>query len=157
MPENRNHWLADFRGRLGVPDSRRVQFARACCAWWQTEGGATSAEFVPSLDPGQETDFNPFNTTRVMPGSHNQPGNSVPVQVYSSRESGMLATILTIRQANFSRILKRMFAEGVSAHGICVAIKESEWGTGDLIFRVLEDITDRGLYWRYAGIPVYGE
>jgi hypothetical protein len=152
MNETRNSWLHDFNTELGVPDSRRKTVARSLVAWWQSEGGATRG--LPR--PGQETDFNPFNTTKVMPGSHDQPGNSVPVQVYASRSSGMSATIQTLREPRYAAIRAAIMTPGVHARTICKRIAESEWGTPEHpMVDVLEDITKRGMYEDYADIAVY--
>lgn len=151
MTETRDHWLHDFFDELAIPAGRRKACARACIAWWQSEGGATFG--LPWH--GAETKWNPFNTTKKMPGSTNQPGNSIPVQVYPTRAVGMAATLSTIREGQYDTIRKKMKADGASAHAICKAIYLSPWGTGQLIFAVLEDIVDRGLYWDYARKIVY--
>jgi hypothetical protein len=161
MSEPLNDWLHDFHTRLGVPDSRRTVCARALVAWRQSEGGAVKGLPRRSGIPegqvtGLETDFNPFNTTKPWGGSHPQPGNSVPVQVYTSRENGMLATLSTIREPRYQNIRAAMMTPGVHARTICKRIVESEWGTtAHPMLDVLEDITKRGLYDFYASIPIY--
>jgi hypothetical protein len=152
MAENRNDFLHDLNTKLGVPDSRRKTVARALLAWWQAEGGATKG--LPR--PGQETDFNPFNTTKVWGNSHNQPGNSVPVQVYASRADGIAATVSTLSESRYDAIRAAIMKPGVHAQTICKRIAESSWGTPlHPMIDVLEDITQRGLWDDYANILVY--
>src|SRR5436190_10289157 len=117
MSEDRNHFLHGMFDEWGVPTSRRKTAARAFMAWWQAEGGATSsADLHGAIDPGEETDWNPFNTTLVVQGhSHNQPGNSVPVQVYDSRSVGMAATIETLNEPRYAAIKKAVMTPHVHA------------------------------------------
>jgi hypothetical protein len=152
MSEIRNHWLHDFNTAFGVPDARRKTVARALVAWWQAEGGATRN--LPR--PGEETDFNPFNTTLPLNGSHNQPGNSVPVQVYRTRSDGMAATLATLRESRYAAIRSACLTRGVHSRTICNAIVASPWGTpAQPMLAVLDDILLRGLYDSYAQIVVY--
>lgn len=152
MSETRDHWLHDFNTTFGIPDFRRKTVARSLVSWWQAEGGATAG--LPQA--GLETDFNPFNTTLILPGSHDQPGNTVPVQVYPSRGAGMSATILTLREPRYARIRAAMMGSHVHSITICKRIAASDWGTPlHPMIDVLEDITERGLYDFYADIPVY--
>lgn len=152
MSENRNHWLDEFNTAFGVPNSRRKTVARALVAWWQAEGGATQG--LPA--PGRETNWNPFNTTLAKPGSHDQPGNDVPVQVYATRFDGMEATIDTLKESRYAAVRAAMLTPGVHARTICKRIVDSPWGTpSQPMLAVLDDIQQRGLYWDYAGITVY--
>src|SRR3954466_10969481 len=112
---NRNTWLHGFNSSLGVPDLRRKTVARALLAWWQSEGGATRDK----PRPGQETDFNPFNTTKVWGNSHPQPGNTVPVQVYASLGDGIEATLSTLRESRYDAIRHAILTPGVHARTIC--------------------------------------
>lgn len=150
--ESRNAFLHDLNTALGVPDNRRKTVARALLAWWQSEGGATQGK--PS--PGQETDYNPFNTTLPLNGSHNQPGNSVPVQVYRTRADGIAATVSTLKEPRYAAIREALMKPGGHARTICKRIDESDWGTPlHPMIDVLEDITQRGLWHEYADIKVY--
>ncbi len=153
MSETRNHFLHDLNTALGVPDSRRKTAGRALLSWWQAEGGATRG--LPR--PGQETDWNPFNTTLVVQGhSHPQPGNAIPVAVYDSRSVGLAATVETLSEPRYGAILLALRCPGLHALTICKRIAESEWGTPlHPMIDVLADITQRGLYDEYADITVY--
>lgn len=152
MSETRQHWLHDLNTELGVPDSRRKTAGRALLSWWQAEGGATRGKPAP----GEETNYNPYNTTLPRPGSHNQPGNSIPVQVYATRFDGLQATVLTLKEPRYAPILEALRTPGVHARTICNRIAASEWGTPlHPMVDVLEDIQKRGLWDQYAQIPVY--
>lgn len=153
MSEDRNHFLHDLNTGLGVPDSRRKTVAHALVSWWQAEGGATKC--LPRC--GNETDWNPFNTTlAVQDHSHNQPGNSVPVQVYDSRSVGLAATVQTLSEPRYAAIRAAILKPGGHAYTICKRIAESDWGTPlHPMVDVLADITQRGLWHDYADITVF--
>ena len=153
MSESRNHWLHDFNTEFGVPDSRRRTVARALVSWWQAEGGATKC--LPRC--GNETDWNPWNTTLAVQGhSHDQPGNSIPVQVYDSRSVGMAASIETLREPRYDAIRHAILTPGVHSLTICRRIAESDWGTPlHPMVDVLADIQLRGMYDFYSSIVVY--
>ncbi len=158
MSESRQHFLHDLNSSLGIPDSRRKTVGRALLAWWQAEGGATSSvDLHGAISPGQETDWNPFNTTLVVQGhSHNQPGNSVPVQVYDSRSVGIAATVETLSEHRYDAIRQAMMKPGGHSKTICKRIVESDWGTTEQpMYAVLDDIIKRGLWDNYADIKVY--
>ncbi len=151
MSETRNHLLHELNDRLGVPISRRKTVARAQMAWWQSEGGATKG--LPR--PGQETDWNPFNTTKPWGHSWDQPGNSVPVQVYASREDGLAATVSTLQESRYDALMEAIMTPGVHSKTICKRIVESPWGTPEQpMYAVLDDIIHRGLYDSY-NLTVY--
>jgi hypothetical protein len=103
-----------------------IHTRRALQAEMQAEGGSAR--------------FNPFNTTRRLPGSSNY--NSVGVQNYASPQQGIEATVLTLmeNQPGYARIRKRL-RSNASAPEILKAIGESSWGTdGKLALAVLDDI-----------------
>lgn len=133
----RNEWLRDFYGALSVPHTTRN--ARAGIAWMQTEGGSAR--------------WNPLNTTKRMPGSTDY--NSVGVQNYPDFDTGLAATLSTIRELGhgYETILKRLHASA-RPRRTCKAIDSSAWGTGGLILRVLRDV-ERD-YWRFASTQVAG-
>lgn len=119
--------------------------------------GATTTNHVRSAMQAQlqveggHAKFNPYNTTWEMPGStpYNFVAPGVAVQNYVSPRQGQEATIKTFRSKGhgYERIIKLM-KEDAPAWQICVAIVESDWGTGEavteddhpLILAVLEDI-----------------
>jgi len=152
MTDTRQDFLHDLNTALGIPDARRKVVGKVLLAWWQSEGGATKG--LPRA--GWETDFNPFNTTlRVQGHSHDQPGNTVPVQVYDSRGVGLAATAETLSLPRYAPIIKAMKRKGVKARTIANRIIESDWGTAPHPFLDVLDDINRGLWDSYARIPVY--
>jgi len=141
-----------FIVKFGMPESRRATVGKATLSWWQSEGGATRCE----PECGEETDFNPFNSTLVFNGSHVAPGHDVPVQVYRSRSDGIAATVATLSASRYAAIRHAIVTPRVHALTICKAIAASDWGTSlHPMVDVLADITKRGLWHEYADIPVY--
>jgi len=103
---------------------------RALQAEMQAEGGSAR--------------FNPFNSTRRLPGStdYNRLPNGVAVQNYASPHQGIEATVLTLmeNQPGYARIRKRL-RNNADADEIIKAIGESSWGTdGTVALKVLKDI-----------------
>lgn len=107
-------WAKDFITRLGVPDTSENE--RAVVAWERAEGG----HFV------NDARFNPLNTTMRAPGSGGM--NSVGVQSYPDYETGMAATLATIRLPFYEQVIAALRA-GDSAENVVRAIGESPWGT----------------------------
>lgn len=141
---NRDQWAHEFFTQIGVPDNHRKKAARACISHMQTEGGSAL--------------WNPLNCVMKMPGSTNYQNQEPFVQSYPSFAVGMEAATKTILQncCGFPMIVKRYRDPRASSYKICRSIADSEWGTGPLIFDVLEDIVQRGLYWDYASHQIAG-
>jgi len=80
--------------------------------------------------------YNPFNTTQRMAGSTNY--NSVGVKNYPSEKDGIDATVKTLKNGYYPCILdglrRDIGAKNISKN--CLANLKT-WGTGDLIFKVL--------------------
>lgn len=116
-------------------DDVTLHTRRAFQAFFQTEEG--------------EADFNPANTTLKTANSRPLPGNTAGVQEYASAKEGVKATIKTLegKGHGYERIIRRI-KRNASAYEICVAIIESDWGTGEaineekkyLLLEVLDDI-----------------
>lgn len=134
---DRGRFAAGVNRRLGIPNTLHVR--RADQAQMQTETGAAKG-----------AKNNPYNTTLRMPNSRTLPGNAAGVQEYATAEEGEIATARTFREDGhgYEKILHRKRIDA-SAWNICLAIIESDWGTGEafnpedahpLILEVLEDI-----------------
>ncbi len=136
---NRNDWLHAFYDALGVPHTTRN--ARAGVSWIHAEGGTAR--------------WNPLNTTQRMPGSWDY--NNVGVQNYPDFETGLAATVKTIKQTDpdlgYTVILKRLRASARASRTLR-AVEHSQWGTGGLALRVLPYV--KADYWRYAGQLIAG-
>jgi len=87
-------FLRDVLKGLGIsnPNNNQVEFMKI---WRQMEGAKAT--------------WNPFNTTRVLPGSLPYSETSTPgvfVQNYIDRNQGLQGTILTLKEPEFSPILQ---------------------------------------------------
>lgn len=101
---------------------------------------------------GSKAKWNPLATTKIMQGSTNF--NRTGVQNYTSMEQGLLATRLTLEQGTghgYERILNRI-KKNAPARDILEAVADSDWGTGDLALRILDDVKDD--YSSYADQPI---
>ena len=113
-------WAHDFLARLGVPTTS--ENVRAVVAWQQAEGTAAR--------------FNPLATTQGgFEGATKF--NSVGVKNYVSYEDGLAANVRAITNGRYANVLAAL-RQGTSAVAVAQAIKESPWGSGDLVLRVLE-------------------
>jgi len=121
-------WLRDFLSRLGAGDAEGAR--RATLAWMRAEGG----HFVNGAR------FNPLNTTMEAPGATSV--NPIGVKSYPDYETGMGATLETIRVDNFGypAIVAALVA-GDGA-GAVDAVDASKWGTHDpLLQRVYDGLS----------------
>jgi hypothetical protein len=107
-------WAKDFLSRLGVPATPENE--KVIVAWEHAEGG----HFV------NDAHFNPLNTTLRQPGSTSI--NGAGVQTYPDYETGMAATLTTIR-ANYYAAVITALAAGNNPQGVIDAIDASPWGT----------------------------
>jgi hypothetical protein len=102
-------------------------------AWRQAESGSRKNP------PPRVASFNPFNTTRVMPGSWPfNYNNGFPVQNYPEYWIGIKATVETLLNGHYDAIVTALRSD---AHPLVVAklIGDSVWGThGPLIREILE-------------------
>lgn len=131
-----NHELAT---RLGITIPNTIHVRCADQAQIQVESG-----------PRRGAKNNPYNTTLRTRNSTTLAGNTAGVQEYATPKEGMKATATTFLEEahGYEKILRRKHRDA-PAWWICVAIVESDWGTGQafnpeddhpLILEVLEDI-----------------
>jgi hypothetical protein len=120
MPEDfsRSAWGAELLRRMDLPVTR--DNLTALVAWQRAEGGHVH----------NNARFNPLNTTYDRPGD--QIVNSHGVRAYRSRESGLHATELTLRNGRYGPVL-RALRNGGSAERVARAVVASRWGTTALI------------------------
>jgi hypothetical protein len=88
---------------------------------------------------GKSGEFNPFNTTQPWPNStrFSNMGNGIGVRNYATIEDGMAATVKTITNGYYDCILNGLRNNiGAIETSKCPSLKT--WGTGTLLFRVLE-------------------
>ncbi len=113
-------WAQDFLTRLGMPTTG--ENIRAVVAWQQAEGTAAR--------------YNPLATTQGgFEGATKF--NSVGVKNYLTYDDGIAANVRAITNGRYANILAAL-RQGTSAQAVARAIKDSPWGSGDLVLRVLE-------------------
>lgn len=107
-------WARALLGRLGYKTSKAN--LTAILAWMRAEGGHWN----------NSAHYNPLNTTQGMSGATSM--NSVGVKAYKSWEQGLQATVITLRNGFYGRILSQL-KTGTSAQGVASAVTSSPWGT----------------------------
>ncbi|MGI8778091.1 MAG: D-alanyl-D-alanine carboxypeptidase family protein [Acidimicrobiales bacterium] len=117
-------WAKDFLSRLGVPDSPDNE--KVIVAWERAEGG----HFVNNAH------FNPLNTTLNADGATSI--NSVGVKSYPDYETGMQATLTTIRANYYTDVITALQA-GNNPQGVIDAVGASPWGTAKDLFQQIYD------------------
>jgi hypothetical protein len=113
------HWQAALLARLGYKDTPQNELFLT--DWSRAEGGGATN--------------NPFNTTQ--PGFHSTGKyNSVGVQNYGDPNSGLDATVHTLRNGRYGSILAAL-QQGNNARAAAQALANSPWGTGALVMKML--------------------
>ncbi len=116
---NPTQWSQDFLGALGMPVT--AENIRAVNAWQQAEGTAAA--------------FNPLATTQKWDGATNF--NSVGVKNFLSYGDGLAANVDVIQNGKYPNILAAL-AKGTNAMEVAEAIKDSPWGSGGLVIKILQ-------------------
>lgn len=123
-----HHVFAD--PRIGVEKTLHTRRA------WQAENQAE----------GGEADWNPTNTTLVMPNSRDY--NRVGVQEYASAAEGLEATILTLTEPRYTSLLHAL-RQNYPATEICEIWGASPWGTAlTLMMQIRAEFARFPLYLR---------
>ena len=112
-------WANDFLTKIGMPVT--AENMRAVEAWQQAEGTAAK--------------FNPLATTQGgYAGSTNF--NSVGVKNFVSYQDGIDANAKVIQNGLYPNILAAL-RKGNSALDVAIAIKNSPWGSGALVEKIV--------------------
>jgi len=109
-------WAKALLEQLGMPLTQ--QNVAAIVAWEMAEGGHWHNTAY----------YNPLDTTMPEPGATSM--NSVGVKAYVSWAQGFRATIATLRNGYYGRILAALRA-GDNAIAVADAVAASPWGTGN--------------------------
>lgn len=92
-------------------------------AWHKAEGGRAR--------------FNPLNTTQPWPRATNF--NSAGVKSYKTRRNGIDATVKTLKNGNYGKILRLLRKGNADYRDLADAVEASPWGTkGEDIKAVLK-------------------
>lgn len=112
-------WARDFLTKLGMPITS--ENVKAVTAWEQAEGTKAS--------------FNPLATTQSGFSGETR-FNSVGVKNYATYQDGIDANVHALTNGRYANILAALQA-GNDATAVAQAIKDSPWGTGGGVLRVL--------------------
>jgi hypothetical protein len=112
-------WARDFLSKLGMPITS--ENVKAVSAWEQAEGTKAS--------------FNPLATTQSGFSGETR-FNSVGVKNYAAYQDGIDANVHALTNGRYPNILAALQA-GNDATAVAQAIKDSPWGTGAGVLRVL--------------------
>ena len=106
---------------LGVNETpEKIKFLEA---WRQGEGGHARN--------------NPFNTTKDIPGDADTKYNSVGVRNYPDRQTGLDATIATLKLPYYRDIVQLLHNDNVTAQELANTQGLKTWGTGENVKKVL--------------------
>jgi hypothetical protein len=107
--------------RLGVNETpEKLKFLQA---WRQGEGG--------------QARNNPFNTSKDVPGDADTKYNSHGVRNYPDRQTGLNATVATLKLAFYKEILDLLNKDTVTAEELAQTHALKKWGTGKMVRKVL--------------------
>jgi hypothetical protein len=112
-------WARDFLSKLGMPITS--ENVKAVSAWEQAEGTKAS--------------FNPLATTQSGFSGETR-FNSVGVKNYATYQNGIDANVHALTNGRYPNVLAALQA-GNDATAVAQAIKDSPWGTGAGVLRVL--------------------
>jgi peptidoglycan hydrolase-like protein with peptidoglycan-binding domain len=104
----------------GKVTDEKMKFLKA---WRQGEGGTAKN--------------NPFNTTKDVPGDQDTKYNSAGVRNYPDRQTGLEATIATLKLPYYRDIVSLLQSDDATAADLAKAVEASPWGTGNNVAKVL--------------------
>jgi peptidoglycan hydrolase-like protein with peptidoglycan-binding domain len=104
----------------GKVTDEKMKFLKA---WRQGEGGTAKN--------------NPFNTTKDVPGDQDTKYNSAGVRNYPDRQTGLEATIATLKLPYYRDIVSLLQSDDATAADLAKAVEASPWGTGHNVAKVL--------------------
>jgi hypothetical protein len=118
--EDEEFYKAILKG-LGVNETpEKIKFLKA---WRQGEGGSAKN--------------NPFNTTKDIPGEADTKYNSVGVRNYPDRQSGLDATLATLRLSYYKDLIDKLKNDNITATELVNSPALDKWGTGPMARKVL--------------------
>jgi hypothetical protein len=116
-----NFYKAVLQG-LGVNETpEKIKFLQA---WRQGEGG--------------QARNNPFNTSKDVPGTADTKYNSHGVRNYPDRQTGLAATIATLKLDHYKEIVDLLKEDDVTAVELAHTAALKKWGTGKMVAKVLK-------------------
>lgn len=144
----RGSWARSLLASLEAPiNEGNLQIIQG---WEAAEGGAGPQFGVPK----NIADYNPLNTTQKMPRLGNEaastdtPGNSPPVQAYSSWSQGLKATVMTLTAGTYpsiTAIVDMLNRGNATAAEAVKIINGSQWGTRNLTLELIQSAPELAL------------
>jgi hypothetical protein len=116
--EDEDFYKAVLTGIGANSTPEKIKFLKA---WRQAEGG--------------KANYNPFNTTKSAPGTTDY--NSVGVKEYPDRQTGLEATIKTLKLSYYTDLVSKLMDDSSTAEEIASSPDLETWGTGSGVERVL--------------------
>lgn len=118
--EDDDFYAAIITSLGGRVTDEKMKFLKA---WRQGEGGTAKN--------------NPFNTTKDIPGDQDTKYNSAGVRNYPDRQTGLEATVATLKLPYYKEIVALLQNDDVTADQLAKAVEASPWGTGHNVAKVL--------------------
>lgn len=118
--EDEDFYRAILRGLGANETPEKMKFLKA---WRQGEGGSAKN--------------NPFNTTKDVPGDEDTEYNSVGVRNYPDRQTGLTATLSTLKLPYYVDLIDKLKNDSITAVELANSPALDKWGTGKMVKKVL--------------------
>lgn len=118
--EDEDFYKAILAGLGANETPEKMKFLKA---WRQGEGGKATN--------------NPFNTTKDVPGDADTKYNSVGVRNYPDRQTGLDATLSTLKLPYYKELVAMLKDDNVTAMELANSKNLDTWGTGEMVRKVL--------------------
>lgn len=118
--EDEEFYRAILKGLGAKETPEKMKFLKA---WRQGEGGNAKN--------------NPFNTTKDVPGDADTKYNSVGVRNYPDRQTGLDATLATLKLPYYKELVAMLRNDNITAVELANSKNLETWGTGSLVKKVL--------------------
>jgi hypothetical protein len=118
--EDEDFYKAILKGLGANETPEKIKFLKA---WRQGEGGSAKN--------------NPFNTTKDIPGDLDTKYNSVGVRNYPDRQSGLDATLSTLKLDYYKDLVNMLKNDNITAIELANSAGLDKWGTGPMARKVL--------------------
>jgi hypothetical protein len=118
--EDEDFYKAILKGLGANETPEKIKFLKA---WRQGEGGKATN--------------NPFNTTKDVPGDEDTKYNSVGVRNYPDRQTGLNATLDTLKLPYYKELVAMLKDDNVTAVELANSKNLDTWGTGEMVRKVL--------------------
>lgn len=119
--EDTDFYNAVLTGLGANPTEEKLKFLKA---WRQGEGGKAKN--------------NPFNTTKSMKVNGVTNYNTVGVKNYPDRNTGLQATIMTLRLPYYRNLVAMLKDDEITAEELASSPDLTTWGTGDNVKKVID-------------------